>query len=65
MNRREFINGEAAALLRFEWKPTGPFESSTVAPSWVSREYRCDCGFRCAAAGVIFDHAAECQQVAR
>jgi hypothetical protein len=71
MSRRDFIDGETAARIALEYGPnTGADYGHGATPEsdvkrpptalFQSREYLCDCGFRCATAGAIFDHMGAC-----
>jgi len=74
MSRRDFVARETAARIALEYGPDagvdyghGASPESDVkrppASLFQSSEYLCDCGFRCATAGAIFDHAATCAAI--
>ena len=52
MTRDEFIKSEHRALLKFDARTYDP-NTSVAIPD---REYTCECGFKTADPGEIFDH---------
>ena len=53
--RREFIDAEARAYLRFYYAGTHSDGAEVIRQD---RTYVCDCGFETTAPGEIFDHCA-------
>ena len=52
LTRRDFVNAEAAAYLRHYY---ASIETAHLVLA-QTREYVCDCGFRCTGPGQIWDH---------
>lgn len=58
MTLEEFLCQEAAAARRFIDKHV--MEDFLHGHAGYSREYRCDCGFRCSDSRRIYEHVAAC-----
>lgn len=53
MNRRQFNDREAAKVIEFYYRGVEPGREPGGS---MSRTYTCDCGFRTASSGAIYDH---------